>query len=1022
MTAGKEQLYTTFSRLRSWGFFVLPKKVGEKLPAMAWAKLTRETYDEQAMLTTHTDGWVVLTGERSGNLLVIDLDPAALREGGNSLEAVRDELLAIAPTDLLVSTPSGGLHLYYRTAQERMFRNGTDVLYRGVDVRGEGGLVVAPPSAVTYTGEAAKHKGVEDGFTGYYAFVRDGQPSFLTEELFLRLRDAGLRPAQAGVLDVADVKQAREYSNSLAGNARSVIHAKQTREAQERVVLEALAYVLKDAGRMSYDLWTQVWMSAHSGCANDAVREYIINHPDVFWSDGQAGKDRFRQVWDNHTPREAGYTVASLFWLARQRGWLASTGQEIPHKRIEPIFNIEISEWFESLTDIPRRLALISQTGTGKTQALHKLYAKLGAPRTLVLVPTVKLALELTATLNAGGLSAEAYIDQNTLRSRSLEVLNGAHILVTTLQTFATKVWMNGGMRAYGLVYLEESDQLLAGFSRAAAGRHHSHVRESEAQAGFHALRWLLERSHTVWAVDATMTRLTVELMDAMSPIEVRVVENEYTRRKASVEFVKDYHAALQKIMSALQVDKRVVVVCDTAAKARDVYDLVKNQQDFAEKKSILITRYTEADPDTVAFMNDVNKEAAKYDLVVYNSVMGSGVSVTAVQPDIIVQISTYLTPRANLQLLNRYRLQSKVYCYYQPVDMLYTHTHAEIIEMAMRRAKVDARLIALPVMDRSENAVLRTACGAISIADEYGQRRSARDFYIALLKADGRTVIENWDNSFMSPKLAAAIEKTAEDRELEAEYVTNHWNEVRPIDHENPPDKGMSSLEIACGRRHAMILDVLGEIPAGVPPAVLDKVVREFAKHRFTIEATLDKSATIRRAERKLLSREIALLAYSAELSRQYLLGLLPIVYPTLHSPLKKENLGQFRAELERCKEMYDVVMPPSLQWDKTVDADADESNIRLVRNILGLIGLRQRKKAEEYILSNVDELIQFARWMTRLENPDFALGETHVQQKQVFETFDKLPQQQVARALTWMAEDPLLPFESALQKTGEF
>lgn len=73
-------------------------------------------------------------GLATGNgLAVIDVDP---RSGG-----VRDSAW---PETLTARTPSGGLHLYYGTEFE--VRNSASALAPGVDVRGEGGYVVAPPS------------------------------------------------------------------------------------------------------------------------------------------------------------------------------------------------------------------------------------------------------------------------------------------------------------------------------------------------------------------------------------------------------------------------------------------------------------------------------------------------------------------------------------------------------------------------------------------------------------------------------------------------------------------------------------------------------------------------------------------------------------------------------------------------------------------------------------------------------------------------------------------------------------
>lgn len=48
--------------------------------------------------------------------------------------------------DAIVSTPSGGPHFYYALPGSRKLKNSAGVLAPGIDVRAEGGYVVAPPS------------------------------------------------------------------------------------------------------------------------------------------------------------------------------------------------------------------------------------------------------------------------------------------------------------------------------------------------------------------------------------------------------------------------------------------------------------------------------------------------------------------------------------------------------------------------------------------------------------------------------------------------------------------------------------------------------------------------------------------------------------------------------------------------------------------------------------------------------------------------------------------------------------
>lgn len=76
------------------------------------------------------------TGERSG-VWVLDVDSLEALE---ELEREHGRL----PITLIVRTPSGGLHLYFRHADG--ITNSPGGLPKGIDVRGEGGYVLVPPS------------------------------------------------------------------------------------------------------------------------------------------------------------------------------------------------------------------------------------------------------------------------------------------------------------------------------------------------------------------------------------------------------------------------------------------------------------------------------------------------------------------------------------------------------------------------------------------------------------------------------------------------------------------------------------------------------------------------------------------------------------------------------------------------------------------------------------------------------------------------------------------------------------
>ena len=81
-------------------------------------------------------------GIKTGDgLLVIDIDNKNGKNGTKIIEEFYDRF----PKTFTVRTPNGGYHLYYKI--NKSYPNKVN-LYDGIDVRCEGGYVVAPPSIV----------------------------------------------------------------------------------------------------------------------------------------------------------------------------------------------------------------------------------------------------------------------------------------------------------------------------------------------------------------------------------------------------------------------------------------------------------------------------------------------------------------------------------------------------------------------------------------------------------------------------------------------------------------------------------------------------------------------------------------------------------------------------------------------------------------------------------------------------------------------------------------------------------
>ena len=122
------------------GFSVIPLKPGEKVPAIAsWKEYQKRppTVEEvhRWFGGSHESNIAIVTGRVSGNLLVIDSDDV-------SRIAYVADMKNIEKLSMMAKTGKG-LHIYERTREPV---SGMKLPHLHIDIKGEGGYVVAPPS------------------------------------------------------------------------------------------------------------------------------------------------------------------------------------------------------------------------------------------------------------------------------------------------------------------------------------------------------------------------------------------------------------------------------------------------------------------------------------------------------------------------------------------------------------------------------------------------------------------------------------------------------------------------------------------------------------------------------------------------------------------------------------------------------------------------------------------------------------------------------------------------------------
>jgi hypothetical protein len=139
-----EEMLDSALAYRARGWSVIPVQARAKRPLVAW-----RVYQHRIASEDEIQGWfrrwpdanvAVVTGQVSG-IVVVDVDP---RHGGTDSVAAAEAESGLLQATVEATTGGGGRHLYYAHPGPAM-TNRVGML-PGVDLRGDGGCAVAPPS------------------------------------------------------------------------------------------------------------------------------------------------------------------------------------------------------------------------------------------------------------------------------------------------------------------------------------------------------------------------------------------------------------------------------------------------------------------------------------------------------------------------------------------------------------------------------------------------------------------------------------------------------------------------------------------------------------------------------------------------------------------------------------------------------------------------------------------------------------------------------------------------------------
>lgn len=233
-------------------------------------------------------------------LLVIDVDTKPGSDGSDFWAEI-EQTYSFETVEVI--TGSGGRHIYFKTAEE--IGSSISRIHLGIDVRANGGYVIAPPSK-HLSGNAYEWEGCD-----FQPIMLTTAPDWLVE-LCRRQPQVKVNDAEYQI-DHLTVEKVQELRS-------------------------ALFFIDPD----NRETWLEIGMAlASTGAGNQALG---------LWTEWSIGSEKFdakdqRRVWKSFS-REGGTTLSSIFFRAKQNGWCDLPGPvvaTVPRKeRIEERTSISV--------------------------------------------------------------------------------------------------------------------------------------------------------------------------------------------------------------------------------------------------------------------------------------------------------------------------------------------------------------------------------------------------------------------------------------------------------------------------------------------------------------------------------------------------------------------------------------------------------------------------------------------------------------------------------------------------------
>ncbi|MCA0452769.1 MAG: hypothetical protein LCI00_02190 [Chloroflexi bacterium] len=308
----------------------------------------------------------------------------------------------------------------------------------------------------------------------------------------------------------------------------------------------------------------------------------------------------------------------------------------------------------------------IGAMGTSKTDYIPKI-AQLMQPDDVILVLSHRISLTdaLKGSLMRKGLEQVIHY---TSKDDDLSQLHTAQraIVVTTYNSLSKIINTidSLGLNLFGLV-MEEFGQTDSIWD----------LMEDQAKSNFYKLEAAVTRAEYVLINDATAVQANYQWLQSLRGDEIAIVghcETVYSKPPMLIRPAHRTHA-INDILRWVAGGKRIAVACESKGVMWDVYNVI--QERYPEIPMLIVYNPSRDDiridqAESAAFNQNPDAELSRYQVVLYTTKMGAGVSVTSSVDAVFVLFNfNVLAPTDIVQMVARFRNTPAVYGYLLPTD-----------------------------------------------------------------------------------------------------------------------------------------------------------------------------------------------------------------------------------------------------------------------------------------------------------------------------------------------------------------